>query len=132
MSHGAVKERIHPREKLLRGAIIALPVFAVPLAAGIVVGVHALIVLGAVAGGIDGGFVVLFYAIWTVGYLGEGDHWSRSDPKRARLIGDSRYNVPCPYWPWSAEIRQVRHRRYVRELEQALDFATRDYWYEDD
>ena len=132
----AVTGEVHPRERILRSAIVAFPIFSLPLAPGLLLGIHALVVLGAVAGGIPGGVVVVFYTFWTLGWLLEGNDTEYDFDYglgnfRPQLIGDGTIHPPAPYWPWGERQKRIRHRRRVRQLERALDIPTRDCWYAD-
>ena len=117
---------VSPKERALRGAIIAAPIFALPITPSAIFGIQAALVVFCLLAGIPAIFVALFYALWLFSGCTEG--FGRYG---AELIGDDSIGIPPIYWPFGSKQRAIRHRRRVRALEIACQIPTRDYWYAD-
>jgi hypothetical protein len=116
---------VHPREKLLRGAIKSGALLTAPAVGLNFAPWHALVVAGIVCAALAGtawGVVALFYAVWCIGTLGD-------DTRPDLLIGEG--NILChssPYWPWSRPIKRLRRAKRIAELERANGVPPDQRW----
>ena len=104
---------VTPKERILRGAIIATPVPSVPVIPSELLRIHVAVVVFVALAATCGGFVTLFYGLWLLGVVVEGSNGYRS----SELIGDDSLYAPPLYWPWGKYQRHVRRRRNICRLE---------------
>lgn len=103
---------VTPRERLLRVLLAASSLLLVAWVASLFPYLPAVLVtILYVGGGIAGGCAAAFYAVWTLGWLLDGDG-------DTRLLGDGSFDPPRPYFPWMPWVAAERRSRRIAALER--------------